>query len=1012
MRQADAGGLLNSRITQFHDDTARSVMPHFLSDLERKRRYMQFPTVPDLTQLVKYEHGYQSNPSSGPTWEVSNVLTGVGIVQAMIYMSSNHLSSEYDMDHFLKFMIDRGLRWVLKVILSPKSPTSEIFATKLLQSACRNDDSEAIHLSLSFGADPNAQKPYWEGPLFLAVKDGYTSTVKLLIEHGAEINSSTEFSEKYPILDYLSTAMSLSNSFETVKLLLKAGAVVTTYALKAAVTSDNIELVEAMLDAEAHDVQRISGTNRFGTKSRHLGTIALQFAAENNKLDMVRCLLTNHGDVNFPSAFTFWKRSSGDVVIQDECKSPLVYAVRNNNVKMIEALLDAGADINFVPGLECKEYTWSLAIKYARETDQKKIRRYLRQITNTALQTAVYHQNLELVQFLLAAGASADTCHYGDTALQIAAKRNNVPLVRILLAHGANVHASADWPFGRTALQAASENGNLYMIDLLLETTPRSSWAESLDMPPCPIGGRTTFQAAAEKGHMGMVKYLLGLNANINGLTACPHGATVLQAAVRSGNLHTTSLVLAAGAETGTPPGTTSAIAIAIDQHDLSMFELLSNHSANFFSVPNNDERPVLQRAAEQESSIFLEKLIQAGWNVNEIWRHGHPETALGRAVQRGRIANAELLLLAGADPERALVTDLDRIGSELLTLLLGHGADPNMVGEHPYDSTPLARVIGPISSLEAADKWPIINILLNAGATVDCQASCESLSLLASAVLLEDIEFCKLMLTAGADPNWRYDTNDQTALEVAACGDSDEIFHLIINAGADVNVATTRNRMTALQTATRFGNLGFVRTLLQLGAHVNAAPGCFYPYGLGEDEDYGYHLDGVILCVTALQEACLGDIEELIDTLLRAGADINAPASTRYGRTALQAAASIGDLDRVQMLLQKGADINSPASEKGGYTALQAASIGGHLAIVVLLLHMGAEINGVKSSIHGRTALEGAAEHGRLDVVYLLLENDHDMEGFYDRCEDAAIFAEMEGHKVIARILRNYRKD
>ena len=33
-------------------------------------------------------------------------------------------------------------------------------------------------------------------------------------------------------------------------------------------------------------------------------------------------------------------------------------------------------------------------------------------------------------------------------------------------------------------------------------------------------------------------------------------------------------------------------------------------------------------------------------------------------------------------------------------------------------------------------------------------------------------------------------------------------------------------------------------------------------------------------------------------------------------------------------------------------------------------------------------------------------------MEGFYDRCQNAADFAEDEGHSIIARCLRDYRED
>ena len=611
--------------------------------------------------------------------------------------------------------------------------------------------------------------------------------------------------------------------------------------------------------------------------------------------------------------------------------------------------------------------------------------RYYRLITSTALQTAVFQENLELVQFLLEAGAIVDTYGYGHTALQVAVKHNNTHLTRLLLAYGANVHAPAHWPSARTALQAASENG-----------------------------------------------------------------ATALQAAARSKNPDMVILVLAAGASTNTLSGTDSALAIAIRNDDLPMFELLLHHAVDIcFNFADNIHPvlqadkiyPVLQLAAKHRSTIFLRRLIDVGLDVNEFWEHGLYGNALQRAVADGHLKAAQLLLEVRADPDAAvpsgcavvdwlssaLFVAVSRRTPRLVKLFLEYEANPNYF--HPKeDKTPLAYAIeylcirdymvyfGEYPGEEEAEdvaryqkeepvskELKIILLLLDSDADPNCQsdlyyyggADYARSSILGFAATEGLIDIVKMLLTAGASPNWRYSVDDGTALGCAIYGGSNQIIHLLLEAGADVNAPAcpNRDRGTALQQAVSQLNLDCIRDLIHRGADVNALPA---------------GIDGM----TALQMAVRVENDEIVHLILDAGADINAPACPVDGRTALQEAASKGNLANVRMLLQKGADVNAPPSGKTGVTALQAASINGYLAVAMLLLHNGADINADPSEIEGRTALQGAAEHGRLDIVHLLLENDDEMEGFYDRCEVAAEFADEEGHTTIARILREYRKD
>lgn len=162
---------------------------------------------------------------------------------------------------------------------------------------------------------------------------------------------------------------------------------------------------------------------------------------------------------------------------------------------------------------------------------------------------------------------------------------------------------------------------------------------------------------------------------------------------------------------------------------------------------------------------------------------------------------------------------------------------------------------------------------------------------------------------------------------------------------------------------------------------------------------------------LTPLQAALSMGYEELASMLLEAGADFNAPACWEWGKTALQAAAKNGSFSFVQNFVSRGADVNAPPARVNGATALQFAAIHGHYNIAVFLLKNGADVNAPGAVIEGRTALEGASEHGRLDIVHLLLDNDQEEESLGQRCQDAAVFAERNGHFVIAEILRGWKK-
>lgn len=112
----------------------------------------------------------------------------------------------------------------------------------------------------------------------------------------------------------------------------------------------------------------------------------------------------------------------------------------------------------------------------------------------------------------------------------------------------------------------------------------------------------------------------------------------------------------------------------------------------------------------------------------------------------------------------------------------------------------------------------------------------------------------------------------------------------------------------------------------------------------------------------------------QLIELLVKRGADVNLPAKGRIKRTPLQMAVEVGDRNICEFLLNLGAKVNTSAASSGGRTALQFAAIGGKESIAYLLLNHGAEVDAPAAKVDGYTALEGAAAHGRLNIVQVLL--------------------------------------
>ncbi|KAL2054392.1 hypothetical protein ABVK25_005140 [Lepraria finkii] len=414
-----------------------------------------------------------------------------------------------------------------------------------------------------------------------------------------------------------------------------------------------------------------------------------------------------------------------------------------------------------------------------------------------------------------------------------------------------------------------------------------------------------------------------------------------------------------------------------------------------YFDVTQTAKKELAKTSILQ--TTILQTLLNAGADVNAPPSPQGGISALVAAIKSGELELVRSLLQRGAkancrnSEQTALGEAVNRRSTELVALLIEAGADVDAY--YSKDESSLESRT-PLQAAALSGSIQIATMLLNAGAIVNKPSARSFIgTALQCAAGGNCAEMVLLLLANGADPNAcaTLCEHSSTALGYALsrCSINIDILSALINAGADVNnIAHPRSAHPVRQAASK-GNVEAVQLLLEAGACINST---------SEDKR------------TALQAATGTRNIDLIKTLIGAGADVNAPAGPERGRTALQQAVEHGDIEISRFLLAHDADVNAPAGHSHGITALQGAMMNGHLKIVLMLLQAGAQVNAPPASTEGRMALDAAAEHGRLDIVLLLLKNDDDAEAIELRCKRAAKLAALNGHLVIARILREHR--
>lgn len=331
---------------------------------------------------------------------------------------------------------------------------------------------------------------------------------------------------------------------------------------------------------------------------------------------------------------------------------------------------------------------------------------------------SVKDANREALQELIDQGASLKEAEAdGTTALHWASYQDDVASAEILIRSGAEVDAAND--LGATPLWIASLNGSAAMVGRLLDA--------GADPNAALQSGETPVMVAARSGSTGVVEHLLTMGGDL--AARGPRGQTALMWAVAQQHADVVALLLEQGADIhartdvwsqvmAVPPhgqpeynreiphGGNSALMFAARVGDLASTRLLLAAGAD---VNDADAWGVsaMVLAAHSGFSELVELFLEHGANSNSS---AAGFTALHTAVMHRDQEMVGALLAHGADPNAPLQTWTPRrrasqdfyfppslVGATpfwlaarfadpvLMRLLAGHGADPLFVHQPDY---------------------------------------------------------------------------------------------------------------------------------------------------------------------------------------------------------------------------------------------------------------------------------------------------------------------------------------
>ncbi|USP75075.1 hypothetical protein yc1106_02349 [Curvularia clavata] len=779
---------------------------------------------------------------------------------------------------------------VVKILLDRNANVnaSSIDHGTALYAAVGSLDNRIVELLLDRHAEVNIIGGTHRRALNLAAFTGNIDAVRILIEHGADIDPD----EDYWYGSALGAAVRRGHADVVHYLLLQSWSLyrpIKTYGsfLSAAATYNHHDVLEILLQGE----DRVLVLEQ-----------ALQAAAQRGYASIVEAILKR--DSELPSSTLRHQRSFSlaafygrtDVlqllypcgIDQAQLDEALYQATDNKHLETVKCLLDFGAD----PNVEGPIYGFALA-------------------------ASAYDGTKEIMRALLDRGADVNK-RGGDygTSLQAAAWFGDSDNVKLLLDYGAKTNTEPIGYYGHE-LQAAVHTGNEATIRLLIQ------YGADVNA----FGGHFSYPiiAAVDQGDSVATRILLEHGAHVNVRGGIDNWPVVSLAA---STLRTEDLQLliknVSDINAACARGTTALINCA-DACDIDGLRFLLAHDADVH-VSSEKYGTALHAAAAEGDEDCCEVLLEAGANVNAIG--GPYGTALQAAAWAGDIETIDVLVKAGADITisepisgtygTALQAACAAGWLNVVQKLLKHNAAVNVRPANGLFG-------GSLSAAAAGGHTKIVKLLIRHHADVNASGGLHGFPILAAAQS-GVLSVVKCLLANGANASASGGLLGST-IAAAVKGNNLDIFNKLIEHGADVHAKGGKygdalqtaamkadiaiideilgraielvnhkagKYYTALIAASYFNRMEIVAKLLDAGADFRIQGG-LYRSAIAAASIRGNKaiLDRYLsmkppdhLLDEALVEACAYRQSACVDALLKAGANVYARHSTRGSAT------------------------------------------------------------------------------------------------------------------------------
>jgi ankyrin repeat protein len=501
---------------------------------------------------------------------------------------------------------------------------------------------------------------------------------------------------------------------------------------------------------------------------------------------------------------------------------------------------------------------------------------------------------------------------------------------------------------GKSAIVNAVEQRKHRVLEQLLDGGARAE-------PQVEAG---MLRTAAQNRDIESLALLLQYGMDCNGFDR--EGITPLFAATQASCFESAKMLLKHNADVNISagPSSESPLSLAASENQIDFVQLYLSHGGDVNLIMDNGSTTLVQAMNKIVSPKLVDLLLSSDGDPNA--KTGEGTTALFQAIQANRV--------------------------DLMTVLLDHGANPNLPGpKHPlWPSTYKPKALA---------------LLLARGA--DTKKTPGVMELASS---LKKLESIKILIEAGVSPNLRKD-GVYTPLCSAIRDDSREIVTYLLENGADPNFNASEYPAFKCITHKR---IHYLPQLVEAGVDLNSPKGIMETAVQFNDKEAMVFLfdhnvnpnDRTIEGNTALTTAIREGRSELVDLLLSRGADpavrgqdwplcmavkqpailkklLGATPNPRAFRGVIEMAVVANQLESIKLLLAAGVSVED--KNCGVFSPLTTAIREDRKDIVRYLLDVAnADINAPGEHLPIVKALR--RYHGDAEILTMLLSRGADI--------------------------------